>query len=329
MIFLVLYRSIRVGQDQANHQFSLPVEQSCHDDDEEESNVRPKPLVILIAGSGRSGTTYLFNLLRILLRQRDPNTISGWYEDLLYATRYASPPVENNGQEYGLLDSMRATGTTLLIKVHALGHATSLFTGCDKDFHSDSCLIDHVFLTHRDLAPQVNSLRRMNWARRKTKVSTTSFCFERDSNKEPRLVEKDWESPETWRIQAKAIAVCHGAWKNTAGRKLALDIGMESLVGDQDERIQLANDIIRKLDDPTTTTTTTMDAVAAVKEADALRPLDCASHLAVNPATHFHRGHVSATNSNEIQDESKRRGYDVIAADADLDRWRRAHGYVH
>jgi len=309
--------------------YSLPVERVCADEERQ----RPaKPLIVLVAGGSRSGTTYLYNLIRILLRQRDPNSISGWYEDLAYATRYASPnPPSMEEFGPGFLDAYKSTGTTVLVKVHTLAHATRLFTGCDgpRDFQSGLCPVDLVFLTHRELGPQVNSLRRMGFGRQhylRQLSNPREYCRSLRAPT-PRLVDKDWESLETWKTQARAFAMCHLEFISAAGKKLALDMGMEkSLASGFEERVNLADAIIQSI--PSHHEHATMDSFAAVKEADALRPLDCASWQAVNPITHFHRGHVAPNTTDNKEDEMMRsRGYEAIQNDLYLAKWRRAHGY--
>jgi hypothetical protein len=53
---------------------SLPVEHACEDAvlSGPSSAAAAKPLIILISGGARTGTTYLYNLVRILLRQVRP-----------------------------------------------------------------------------------------------------------------------------------------------------------------------------------------------------------------------------------------------------------------
>eukprot|EP00562_Extubocellulus_spinifer_P003961 CAMPEP_0178527444 /NCGR_PEP_ID=MMETSP0696-20121128/31268_1 /TAXON_ID=265572 /ORGANISM="Extubocellulus spinifer, Strain CCMP396" /LENGTH=378 /DNA_ID=CAMNT_0020159023 /DNA_START=78 /DNA_END=1211 /DNA_ORIENTATION=- len=311
---------------------SLPVERVCTDGERR----RPaKPLIALVAGGSRSGTTYLYNLIRIVLRQRDPNTISGWYEDLAYATRYASPnppSMNNNNFRPGLLDAYNSTGTTVLVKVHTLAHATRLFTGCDgpRDFQSGHCPVDLIFLTHRDLGPQVNSLRRMGWGRQQSFYLKPIIASKNNPHQycrairptSPLLVDTDWESPETWATQAQAIAMCHLEFVLAAGKKLALDMAMEkSLKSGFKARVNLADDIIRSITSKKHEQAG-IDLLAAVTEADALRPLDCASWQAVNPITHFHRGHVAQNASDNGEDEMTRtRGYAAIERDPYLAKW--------
>jgi hypothetical protein len=89
----------------------------------------------------------------------------------------------------------------------------------------------------------------------------------------------------------------------------------------------------------------------AVAEADALKPLACASRLAVNPLTHFHRGHIApkpqapkpqaapkpaATKSDTMQargeetrgERQARGGFDGIERDAQLRQWLLQKGYA-
>ena len=338
---------------------ALPVERTCQDiEPDPQSSATPKPLIILVSGGARTGTTYLYNLVRILLRQRDPNTISGWYEDLSYAAgRYATPDPPSSpildrtsasSGDYnvwnGALDAYRNTGTTVLVKVHLLAHATRLFTGCDgpKDIAAKDCPIDLVILSHRDLCSQIASLRRMGWGtsinRGDVLSSPSEYCRKRKDpaiGAAPGLTNEEWSNAETWVTQAHAMAACHEQWLIAAGEKLAVDVP----TGGAD--IGLAEKLIKRIeetggDDRLASGTFRTDAKSAIAEADALRPLACASHLAVNPITHLHRGHVVVNSTvdssdggseNEAQqhrDEDDRdRGCAAIDADPSLRDWQK------
>lgn len=93
LLIVVLLLGSKYRNNGTTKRESMRVERQCQDPTIDATTGAPaKPLIIMVAGGARTGTTFLYNLLRILLRQRDPNTISGWFEDLSYAAgRYASP----------------------------------------------------------------------------------------------------------------------------------------------------------------------------------------------------------------------------------------------
>eukprot|EP00581_Thalassiosira_minuscula_P000580 CAMPEP_0183748884 /NCGR_PEP_ID=MMETSP0737-20130205/68003_1 /TAXON_ID=385413 /ORGANISM="Thalassiosira miniscula, Strain CCMP1093" /LENGTH=350 /DNA_ID=CAMNT_0025984627 /DNA_START=171 /DNA_END=1223 /DNA_ORIENTATION=+ len=345
----------------------MRVERHCEDPtiDATTGGAPAKPLIIFVAGGARTGTTFLYNLLRILLRQRDPNTISGWFEDLSYAAgRYAIPdpptsPVldETLGQTNdidamwkGALDSYLHTGTTVLVKVHSLSYSTRLFTGCNGPdaFASSDCPVDLVLYSTRDLCSQLASIRRMGWGavleRKKRKEilsDPTEFCRNQKNSKQKKgvyLSDEDWQDENTWVDQALGRAACNEEWIKAVGTdKLLANVPMEGGVG-----IDLVKRIVRRIQDAGGDEALTsnkhifqMDAEMALAEANALRPLACSSHIAVNPITHFHRGHVVTSrpsdsvgaseegNKNKVDqmekdEEDKLRGCAAIKASPEL-----------
>ena len=340
----------------------MRVERQCQDPTIDATTGAPaKPLIILVAGGARTGTTFLYNLLRILLRQRDPNTISGWFEDLSYAAgRYASPdpptsPVLDERLRQtsdvekmwkGALDAYLHTGTTVLVKVHSLSYSTRLFTGCDGPdaFASPECPVDLVLYSTRDLCSQIASIRRMGWGHvldRKEIVSDpTEFCRKKKNTKMKAgvyLTDEDWQNEDTWVTQALALAACNDEWIRAVGtEKLLANVPLEGGVG-----LDLVERIVRRIKDAGGDedfeggSIFQMNAEMALAEANALRPLACSSHIAVNPITHLHRGHVVSARSGgggtgqndgddekdgqmEADEEDKQRGCAAIDASPGL-----------
>ena len=339
----------------------MRVERQCQDPTIDATTGAPaKPLIIMVAGGARTGTTFLYNLLRILLRQRDPNTISGWFEDLSYAAgRYASPdpptsPVLDERLRQtsdvekmwkGALHSYLHTGTTVLVKVHSLSYSLRLFTGCDGSdaFASPECPVDLVLYSTRDLCSQIASIRRMGWGNvldRKEIVSDpTEFCRKQQNTKMKKgvyLTDEDWQNEDTWVAQALGLAACNDEWIKAVGTdKLLANVPMEGGVG-----LDLVERIVRRIRDAGRDTDFgsssifQMNAEMALAEANALRPLACSSHIAVNPITHLHRGHVVTARSGggkagedgdvekddqkEMDEEDKQKGCAAIDASPDL-----------
>ena len=321
-----------------------------------------KPLIVMVSGGSRTGTTFLYNLLRILLRQRDPNTISGWFEDLSYAAgRYASPDPPSSpvldpalrathdvGRMWsGALDPYLRAGTTVLVKVHGLAYSTRLFAGCDgpEAFAAPDCPVDLVLYSTRHLCSQIASIRRMGWGsvvdRREILSDPTEFCRKQKNAKTKKgadLSDEDWQKEDTWVDQALGIAACNKEWIEAVGTdKLLANVPMEGGVG-----LDLVERLVRRIreaggDDDLASVDNKifrMNAETALAEANALRPLACSSHIAVNPITHLHRGHVVTSRSAggvddgdgdgekndqmERDEEDKQRGCAAIDASPEL-----------
>jgi len=346
--------------------FSLPKVEMCQDPEIDNDHQPPPPLVVIVAGGGRTGTTYLYNLARIILRNRDPNTISGWYEDLIESTTlYVSPDPPQKvtrlasnsvplSRWNGTLDHYLQTGTTILVKCHSLAIARRLFSGCMNDDSEDGdsaefmrrdCPVDLVVLSHRDLTTQTASTRRMGWGRRIDEDNIRpGMCRGPDKKKEPpkpspRLTDADWADPKTWELAARVESLCADEWENAAGSK-AIEVGMEGILT-RDDRIKSAigiataiNSIHAKGGIPNYKD----DVQRAVSECDLLRPLSCSSAMAVNPLTHYHRGHISPWTNPEDEEGLKRQkqwqrdaamGAKAIWEQPDLARWMKKRGYVY
>lgn len=216
----------------------------------------------------------------------------------------------------GALDAYNQTGTTVLVKVHSLAHATRVFTGCDDDgeIGARSCPVDLVVLAHSNVGTQVASLRRMGWAKQLWPSELEDgfeFCRKRRDPSmdvaKPSLLYEEWKNTETWLTQAKALVMCHVEWLKAVGsNKLLAHVKMEgTLDGNVAARVALAQQIIKKICDYThCSRLNRMSAEAAVEEADLLRPLWCSSWQAVNPITHYHRGHLSSSISDGVPKEA-------------------------
>lgn len=149
----------------------------------------------------------------------------------------------------------------------------------------------------------------------------------------------------TWILQGQAIVACHREWQRAAGAKVGVAIPMENLRRET-SRIALAREIITQLErlggsgdsvgatagrssSSRRTGRLLMDAVAAVHEADRLRPLDEGSWQAVNPITHFHRGHVVENNaSSSTSSPNQQQAWEAVQQDPTLQEWRHEVGYA-
>lgn len=82
--------------------------------DTQRSPSKPRPIVVVSAGAIRSGSTVLYNALRILMRIRDPNTIFGWRRDLTQTLKTYGTPIPSNMTP---ANALRSSGTSVLVKV--------------------------------------------------------------------------------------------------------------------------------------------------------------------------------------------------------------------
>ena len=221
-----------------------------------------------------------------------------------------------------------------MVKVHDLAHGIRLFSGCDVhplEIKHQDCPVDAVFQTHRDLGPQTASNKRMAWLRKlypSDLDDPVEFCRKqkRHWRLRPYLTDKDWTNMDTsWILQSKAIITCHREWYKAAGSKLVLDTSMENMTS-YEKRLDLANKIVEQLQRLDPDFVHDMDPVKAVEEADKLRPLGCSSWLAVNPNTHFHRGHVIV--KNDRQDSNEFKAPDDMNKDPIIQQWRKEFGYA-
>jgi len=83
-----------------------------------------QPIFVVAGGAPRTGSTFIYNILRILMRLRDPNTIAGpeWMLAKLVPENYTTTPV------YDRIQLLRSMGTSVLLKLHTL-HQYEVFAG--------------------------------------------------------------------------------------------------------------------------------------------------------------------------------------------------------
>ena len=107
----------------------------------------PRPIFVVIGGAQRTGSTVVFNALRILMRIRDPNTISS-------SNRYYDVLVPGTNK----LKALKTTGSSILLKIHTDSEYHD-FVGSvtNKNFAEN---VDLLVMTHRDLRSGVLSAYR-------------------------------------------------------------------------------------------------------------------------------------------------------------------------
>lgn len=119
---------------------------------------RVKPLIVVVAGGHRVGSTHLYNVLRVLMMIRDPNLISGAPVHL----EKIIPAGENSAAEsFNRVKLIRSHGSAI-IKSHEMEQFQKFVTpnNGDENFLDG---VDLIVLPFRDVRHQINSRARMGW----------------------------------------------------------------------------------------------------------------------------------------------------------------------
>ncbi|CAN8074123.1 unnamed protein product [Agarophyton chilense] len=118
------------------------------------ANGAPRPIFVIAGGGARTGSTLIFNVLRVLLRIRDPNTVasSNWMLAKLI-------PENNTMIEYDRIALLKTMGTSILVKVHTAKQYYD-FTGPahNKSFAEE---VDLLVTGYRDLREETVSAFKM------------------------------------------------------------------------------------------------------------------------------------------------------------------------
>lgn len=135
----------------------------------------PRPLFVVAGGAPRTGSTFIFNILRILLRIRDPNTVasSNWMLAKLV-------PENATVSTYDRIALLRTLSTSVLIKVHTAKQYYD-FVGPDHK-HKFADEIDLLVTGFRDLRDETVSAFKM-FAKNRT----------------------EWERPRKWVEMCQAL----------------------------------------------------------------------------------------------------------------------------
>lgn len=112
------------------------------------------PIFVIAGGAPRTGSTFIFNVLRVLMRIRDPNTVasSNWMLAKLV-------PENATLSEFDRIALLRTLGASLLIKLHT-AHQYYEFVGPthSRRFADE---VDLLVTSHRDLRHEAVSAFKM------------------------------------------------------------------------------------------------------------------------------------------------------------------------
>lgn len=324
-----------------------------------------RPLLVVAAGGSRSASTWVYNVARILLRVRDPNSVAGWYEDLA-ATVGAYAQLVPGNDTYGevaaasRLEALRSLDTSVLVKVHLVQEWATLLGGEHRPSKAGrggwgvlgggadeppvvpmvelSEAADVVLTSHRDVREVVRSLRHMGWGTRVNPAafSHPDFCRRPyDSRWAPvPLGTAGYADADAWVAMARAHLLCRERLLASAGDKLVLDVAAEALPGaSAAAQLRLVRSIAAAFEWPYTEA----ELVGVVTEVARLRVPPCGApagggggvggaQLVLNPTTHIHRGHIRLAAANvEAVDAA---GVAAIEADPVCRAWLVRHGYM-
>lgn len=277
-------------------------------------------------------------MCRILMRIRDPNMVSGWYQDLMiFQERYGQLSRSNTTwHKVGVggasrLEAYKSLGTSLLIKLH-LVQDWHTFVGVQDLDPNIEAYADAVFTSHRDLRTAMRSVRNMGWGVKLVpeKFSDPDFCRKRATDYKPpqSLTKGEYKRTSAWVNMARAHIICRNVLLASAGSKLKMDIKTESVAHMDDAQ---TFNVVKEMGSHIPDYDYTDDEVhSVVREMKKLRPALChsgyGSEMAVNPVTHFHRGHTTFRHSS-VAESLDRMGMNAIAEDDHCKKWLIAHGY--
>ena len=118
------------------------------------------PIMVIAGGAPRTGSTFIYNILRVLMRIRDPNTIasSNWMLAKLV-------PENNTLTYYDRVALLKTMGTSILVKVHTRKQYYDFVGPAHRNKFADE--VDLLVTGYRDLREETVSAYKM-FARNRT-----------------------------------------------------------------------------------------------------------------------------------------------------------------
>lgn len=251
----------------------------------------PRPLVVVAAGLPRTGSTWLYNVLRILMRKRDPNTVAGWYADLISLWKNHKTG-KYRYMNATWLEAYKSLNTSLLLKMHGPG-PFKLFSRGGKL----SELADLTVTSHRDLRTEVRSWVYQNW---------NSSIHSGDINHTP------FGDPRQWVRVARHILNERRATVESIGMGKYLDIGYEEWMG---RGIETQTHVVGRLAAELDWNFTEHELRDVVDETERLQPPAEGALLMYNPINKLHPGHTRVDADNPQFQQALERGYQAILND--------------
>ena len=173
------------------------------------------------------------------MRIRDPNTVAGWYKDLMVLHEKYSQlnPQNKTYHSQGVmnanrLEAYKSLGTSVLVKLH-LVQDWHTFLGMEELDPVMEGHVDAVFTSHRDLRHAMKSVRNMGWGVKvdPSKFGDPDFCRKRASDYKPPpgLTGGEYKRKSNWVNLAKAHMLCRRKLLESAGVKMKMDIKTEKV----------------------------------------------------------------------------------------------------
>lgn len=265
---------------------------------------RPKPLVIVAAGLPRTGSTWVFNVLRILLRMRDPNSVAGWYADLINIWKNHKTHRWDHMRETWL-DAYRSLNTSLLLKMHGPGPFRGFSHGSSLESSTDLTVI-----THRDLRTEVRSWVYQNW---------NASIHAGDISKTP------FSNSEEWVRVAHHILTERKNTLESIGQGKAIDIRYEDW---NDKPFPVQIKVIREMAIHLDWDFTNWELRYAAVEAARLEPPAQGAILMYNPVSKLHAGHTRVDASGSAFQAALHGGYKAIYEDPQCKAFLREKRYI-
>lgn len=265
---------------------------------------RPQPLVIVAAGLPRTGSTWVYNVIRILARIRDPNSVAGWYADLINIWKNHKTGRYDHMKE-SWLAAYKSLNTTLVIKMHGPGPFKLFSHGAPLGKQANLTVI-----THRDLRTEVRSWVYQNWnaSIHAGNIGSTPFG-----------------DPNQWVRVARHILDERRSTLSSVGSGRVLDIRYEdwnkkSLV----QQVLVIKKIADELDWPYTRE----ELVATAVEAARLEPPANDAVLMYNPVNKLHPGHTRVDAKNPTFVNALEKGFRAIEKDVDSHSFLKSKRYL-
>lgn len=178
-----------------------------------------KPIFVVAGGAPRTGSTLIFNILRMLMMLRDPNTVasSNWM--------FAKLVPENHTQEhFDRIELLKSMSTSILVKVHTRKQWYE-FVG-DQHTNKFNQDVDLLVSGFRDLREETASALRMF-----EKNHTKWFEDQTWSNMCQMLIRRRNSLIEEAQPNTKVVDIKYEDWKNS-------NVGLYTLIKQLSAHIQ-------------------------------------------------------------------------------------------
>lgn len=227
------------------------------------------------------------------MRMRDPNTVAGWYADLINIWKNHKTGRYDN-MKVSWLDAYKSLNTSILIKMHGPGPFKLFSRGAPLGAAANLTVI-----THRDLRSEVRSWVYQNW---------------NDSIHSGDIADTPFGDPAQWVRVAGHILHERKMTVASIGEGQYLDIRYEDWTG---KGIAAQVKIIEEMANELDWDFTEDELHAAAYEAARLEAPAIGAVLMYNPVNKLHPGHNRIDATNPAFQRAMEQGYKAIIDDPD------------